>query len=741
MKRLAAGQNRYLVRLVSGTAALVLVVLAFAGLVIYEDRLEHDRRAHTTVHNLSMVLEREIDAELDRADLVLRNVVEYAEAELTRGPLRASAINGFLEQQQGHLPEVISLRVTDARGLVQYGKEVSPGAVDLSDRDFFIRHRGHDASDLVIGTPVLARISKTWSIPLARRINRPDGTFSGIVYANLPVSHFTHKFAQLQLGASGLVALRSADHKSMARYPEQREGGGVPGQFALSDQLRHLLRDNPDNVTYVAPSPTDHIERVFSYTRLKSYPLYVVVGVATEDYLAEWERDTAQTLGVVLLFVFSAGMFTWLVARAWRRQREDEQRWSLALEGGDFGVFDWHMPSGRVDTAKRGKQLFGYDESDIDDSSAAWLQLVHADDIQRATQNAKDHFRYRTSRVDTEVRMHCKDGTWKWVHLRGMVTSRTADGRPLRMVGTYVDVDERRQREDKLKLSAAVFRMANEAMVITDPGNRIVSVNPAFTAITGYEADEVIGKNPRMLSARTHSRAFYEAMWTSLLETGAWAGEVLNRRKSGEVYVEWLSIRRVTNERGELTHHVAVFSDITERKAAERRIQHLALHDALTDLPNRTLLTERIEQALLQATRHQKAASLIYFDLDRFKPINDSYGHETGDLLLKAVAGRVLDCVRATDTVARLGGDEFVILLQEVQGVADTLAVAHKVLAELERPYDIAGMELSISGSVGVALFPDHGEDEATLTRNADAAMYEAKKAGRGRVTLYQPGM
>lgn len=736
-------QQHHLVRLVSGTLLLVLVVVALAVLVTYEDKLEHDRRAHTTVRNLSLLLEREIDAEIDRVDLVLRTIAEEAEDAWAQGrPPRHAHFNAFLARQHEHLPEVISIRVTDARGRVQYGKDVVPGIVDLSDRDFLVRHRGQEGAGLVIGTPVLARISREWSIPLARRINRAGGEFAGIVYANMPVTHFTRKFAQLQLGSQGLVALRSADHRSMARYPEQLEGGGVPGQFALSDQLRRLLRDNPDSISYVAPSPSDHIERVFGYTRLKSYPLYVVVGVATEDYLTEWQRDTAQTFGVVLIFIIGAVVFVWLVARAWKQQQDNEQRWGLALEGGGFGVFDWNIRTGRIETAKRGKQLLGYADGELTDDLQTWGKLFHPDDLDLVVQNVKDHFRNRLPRLRTEVRLRSKDGTWKWMHLRGMVVSRAADGRPLRMIGTYVDISERRQREEDLKLSAAVFRMANEAMVITTPNNRIISVNPAFTTITGYEPEEVIGRNPSLLSAKTHTRAFYEEMWNSLLKTGAWSGEVLNRKKSGEVYVEWLSIRRVTDERGNLTHHVAVFSDITERKAAEKRIRHLALHDALTDLPNRTLLNERVEQALLRAKRNTTIhVGLIYFDVDKFKPVNDTYGHEVGDLLLKAIAQRVLGCVRSMDTVARLGGDEFVILLQEVQGAADALAVAHKVLAELERPYELAGLTLNVSGSLGVALGPDHGQDEAALTRNADAAMYQAKKAGRGQVMLYQPGM
>jgi diguanylate cyclase (GGDEF)-like protein/PAS domain S-box-containing protein len=353
----------------------------------------------------------------------------------------------------------------------------------------------------------------------------------------------------------------------------------------------------------------------------------------------------------------------------------------------------------------------------------------------------KDHFRGRAPTLFVEFRVQCKDGRWKWILARGLVVERAADGKPLRMIGTHTDISERHQREEELRLSAAVFNLADEAMVITSAQNEILSVNPAFAAITGYAPQEVLGRNPKLLSAKTHSRAFYQEMWAQLTETGGWSGEVLNRKKSGEVYVEWLSIKRVLDEQGRLTHHVAVFSDITARKAAEGRMRHLALHDALTDLPNRSLLTERLEQAILRARRERSRLGLLYFDLDKFKPVNDNHGHEVGDLLLKAVASRVVDCVRASDTVARLGGDEFVVLLGTVEANEDALRVAEKIRAALDQPFEVAGHTVDISTSLGLAIYPEHGDDATLLTRNADVAMYQAKKNGRNQVVLYQPGM
>ena len=293
---------------------------------------------------------------------------------------------------------------------------------------------------------------------------------------------------------------------------------------------------------------------------------------------------------------------------------------------------------------------------------------------------------------------------------------------------------ERRERAEALKLASVVLETVDEGVVVTDAHSRIVSVNPGFTAITGYTQEEVLGRTPRLLSAGTHSADFYRGMWEALRNTGSWKGEVLNRKKNGEFYVEWLSIKQLRDERGAVSHYVGVFSDISERKASEERMRHLAHCDALTGLANRMLLTDRIHQALSKARRDRKRAAVLFFDLDRFKPVNDRFGHDVGDLLIQQVAQRVLACVRESDTVARLGGDEFVVLLTEIEEEANALAVGRKILDALQRPFDPLGHVVTIGASIGVAVFPEHGGDETALLKNADIAMYKAKACGRNTV-------
>jgi len=306
---------------------------------------------------------------------------------------------------------------------------------------------------------------------------------------------------------------------------------------------------------------------------------------------------------------------------------------------------------------------------------------------------------------------------------------KDTDGGYLELLPSVIERARLRKRmESDMRLAAKVFESATEGIIVTDARGAIVSVNQAFTEITGYTAEQVKGMNPRLLQSGRHDATFYESMWTSLRETGQWRGEIWNRRKNGEIYPEWLTISRVENERGEITNYVGVFTDITSRKRTEQRLYHLATHDPLTDLPNRELWRDRMNQAMALTRRTGKQTALMLIDIDHFKQINDSMGHGTGDAVLKAAAERLRSCMRECDTIARLGGDEFAAILGSVVDSEDCAAIVQRILDTLSQPLLLDGRNLSVTASIGVAMFPGDGEDPESLLNSADAAMYRAKK-------------
>jgi diguanylate cyclase (GGDEF)-like protein/PAS domain S-box-containing protein len=285
-----------------------------------------------------------------------------------------------------------------------------------------------------------------------------------------------------------------------------------------------------------------------------------------------------------------------------------------------------------------------------------------------------------------------------------------------------------RRVEEHFRLAAKVFESAAEGIVIADSRAQVVSVNQAFTAITGYAPEEVVGKDARAFQSDLHDAKFYRETWAALTGTGVWHGEVWNRRKNGEAYPVWLTLSVVKDERGQTTHYAGIFMDVTTQKQAEEYLRHRATHDPLTDLPNRDLFRDRLTRVLSLAHREKRMAAVMMLDLDHFKPINDNLGHATGDRVLQGVARRLFACLRDCDTAARFGGDEFAVLLPEITEAEDAALVAQRILEALAIPFAFDGRECSISASIGISLYPEHGATADALMSSADSAMYCAKE-------------
>lgn len=289
---------------------------------------------------------------------------------------------------------------------------------------------------------------------------------------------------------------------------------------------------------------------------------------------------------------------------------------------------------------------------------------------------------------------------------------------------------------EKLRLSAKVFENVLEGVMVTDSNAVVLSVNPAFSSITGYTPDEIVGGNPNVMRSRFHGAEFFREMWRQLAETGQWRGEIWNKRKSGDVFLAWQTISAVRNDEGRITHYVSVLFDITERKRHEDLVRYQAYHDILTGLPNRQLFHDRLTQSLLHARREGEMLGVMFLDLDRFKEVNDTLGHDVGDKLLCEVAKRLKTSVRKGDTVARMGGDEFVLLLPRIKQMSNLTLLAEKVLESMRVHAVIDGHDLALTTSIGVSVYPRDGDKPEVLIKRADEAMYQAKQHGRNNYQM-----
>jgi diguanylate cyclase (GGDEF)-like protein/PAS domain S-box-containing protein len=420
-----------------------------------------------------------------------------------------------------------------------------------------------------------------------------------------------------------------------------------------------------------------------------------------------------------------------------KQLQDREQQLSRVLEGSDQGYWDWNLKTNDFQVSARWETMLGYAPGEMQVDPAHWPELVHPEDLPLALASIERHMRGESAGHKVEFRAKAKNGSWRWILTRGRITARAEDGTPLMMSGTHTDVTERKQLELAQREASVVFDSSYEGIMVANADGRITKVNPAFTRITGYAAAEVHGNSPRMLSSGRHDTRFYEEFWASLNQRDFWRGEIWNKRKTGELYVVLQSITVVRDAKGEVLHYVSVFTDITQIKSHEAELDRVANYDALTDLPNRRLLSDRLKQAILRSDRGGKLCAICFLDLDGFKPINDRLGHSVGDQLLIGVAAHLQMVLRAGDTLSRLAGDEFVLLLSDVSSLAECTQILDRVLLAVRRPVTANGHLLSVTASIGVSLYPDDKVDPDTLLRHADQAMYLAKQAGKNRYQLF----
>ena len=413
--------------------------------------------------------------------------------------------------------------------------------------------------------------------------------------------------------------------------------------------------------------------------------------------------------------------------RAEEALNESEERWKFILEGGSEDIWDWDMLKNEVLISK--DNTFGLEIL----TNNNFTNILETDK-KRVETDLKNHLDGKTDFFTSKYRVITEDGKYSWILNRGKVISRNEDGVPLRMIGTHSNITER-------ELASLIYKNSSQAMLITDVDNHIISTNPAFTNITGYEEEDVLGKDPSFMSSKKNDLALYKRMWTSITEKGSWSGELYNKRKNGEIYVEFLNINAIVNNTGEIDHYVGLFSDISEKKKSDEIIREQASIDSLTKLYNRRMFQTILNEEIENSQRYENKFALLFIDLDNFKDVNDNLGHAFGDLLLIEAAQRIQKCIRKTDILARLGGDEFSIIFPNLTDSYIVDKLTSSIIENMCKPFKLDDKTIYLSASVGISLYPNDAQDASSLLKSSDQAMYLAKKSGRNCYRYFTTSM
>jgi diguanylate cyclase (GGDEF)-like protein/PAS domain S-box-containing protein len=535
------------------------------------------------------------------------------------------------------------------------------------------------------------------------------------------------------------------DYRLLLRHLQRHGVDFVADRVARAQQLTDIL-DGPHRhwnlvlADHSLPDINIRAKLHWLIAKLPDAPVIMVSGSIGEetavDLLLAGVNDFVSKDNLARLIPAMERTLDELFVRKAKQAAESElQLRNRALEAASNGIVitlaDGDMPMVYVNPAC--ERITGYPADELLGKNCRFLQ---ADD--------QDQSDLEQIRVGVQNRQAChavlrnyrRDGEMFWNRL-SIAPVTDATGRTTHFVGVQEDISDAMRQQQRLRQSATVFENALEGMTVTDLEGTILEVNRGFTRITGYTREEALGQNPRLLQSGRHDRAFYQAMWTTLIESGRWHGEIWNRRRSGEIYPQLLTISVVTDEHDQASGYIGVFADISQIKESEQKLDFLAHHDPLTRLPNRLLFNARLQHAIQHARRGGYPLAVLFIDIDHFKVINDAHGHVFGDEVLREVGGRLAANVRAEDTVARIGGDEFIVLLERLTSAEHAGVVVEKIRRAFVEPVSVAGCEQYLTLSLGVSIYPRDAEEPEKLIRNADTAMYKAKDEGRDSCRFY----
>jgi diguanylate cyclase (GGDEF)-like protein/PAS domain S-box-containing protein len=728
--------------------SVILGVAGFLLSTLWQDYGRAERRGQQRALALVRLLTDNASATLHATDIVLhsvRNNLPFANLKSGDGidRTRRRTLVRFLRSQQALIPGAVALSLADADGFV-YADSLDAGSgVSIADRSDFQDLKASRDDVAGISSVMRGKLSGKPVLHLSRRLSGPDGRFLGVVVASIGLEeHFVSYWKTFQLEEGSSIGLfNRRDDTMIVRYPPLEAGSGKPLPGWTSAPFRDFIASNDVEAAHTIAYPPDATDHAVALRKMSDYPLYGVSSLPRDAYMADWNHQATRVMLAIAAMMVMGGMLTArgiTQAGITRDLRDSEESLRRAQAVASIGSWEFWARTGKIVWSEEEYRIHGVPPGSVVTYQMV-LDAVHPLDRERLDQAWRTATAPNGDVYDVVHRI-VVDGNVKWVRALAEMHF-DEEGHVIHMIGTTQDVTESRRKDEALILAASVFDNTQQAIMVTSADGVILAVNPAFTAITGFAAADVLGKNPRILKSGRHDHASFDTFWECLLKTGTWEGQIWNRKKSGELQLMAEKISTIHDQAGRPDRYIALLSDVTEMWEKDERIRFQAYHDALTSLPNRALLADRLELALNLARRNSGSVAVLFLDLDNFKLINDSMGHAVGDRMLEIAAERLSGLMRRSDTVARVGGDEFVLVITDFPHTTEIACVAEKIMASLSSPYEVAGKSLHSSVSIGIAIYPGGGSDATSLLQNADTAMYKAKSAGKNSFRFYDKSM
>lgn len=734
--------QRFRRRLLITMSMLALLATAVVAWQLFSSARDREQAIRQQTQHYTRAIEAHVLSTIQLSDIAL---LGFANA-IKVAPYTPETIDALLSSRGATFGNSFWITFIDPNGFaIASSRDIPIKGISYLDRDYF-QAQLTPGDSLYVGEPTRGRISNSRLFFLSRRVENAKGQFLGVIVAPIDAHTLAETFENSRLSDDVVITLFHTNGKIIARAPDFEQ---TFNRSMSSSNVYRSLQASPTG-TVDSISPIDNKSRIASYRKLPNLPLVVTVGSSNVGLALISQRHfIIAGLALFLIFMLIAVATIYALhsfAAAEERERrfhalyvtstetekklaKSEQR--LRLIADNLPIVIAYIDRDETYTFKnrRFTEIYGSGDS-LQQVLPPATYAETKPKLERAFAGEMVHFERYIERNGEEC---CDAITY--------VPDRDENDNIIGLFVMAEDISQRKKHEESSKLATLMYENASEGMMVTDADGRILSVNAAFSHISGYPAEEVIGHLAHELTSGQQDIKLFSRMRQTITHTGYWEGEIWHKHKNGNHYLVSLRFNTVFDDNGNALRHVALFSDITEKKATEEAIWKQANFDTLTGLPNRRMFNDRLHQEMKKSARDIAPMALIFIDLDGFKAINDTLGHDFGDILLKQVAERLLQCVRNTDTVARLGGDEFTVILSELKDTGDVVRIVQDILHSLVRSFQLKHEVADISGSIGIALFPDDANDAETLSKCADQAMYLAKQQGRNRFNFYAPYM